>query len=386
MDYNHFYNETFKPKSEKELRTYFEKQKDLTGDEVYDYLVYMLGSGKYREYYDQLIAYDHGFVMPELPEGRDEIETKQKKMNVVVLMDASGSMKQKVSGGVKMDLAKDAIGKFLEQIPEEANVSLLAYGHLGTGKDSDKAKSCSAVEPVYQLKPYVSTSFTKALNSFSASGWTPLAGAIEKVHDMLKPYNNEDYHNEVFIVSDGIETCGGDPVQAAKKLQESNIKAKVNIIGFDVDDQGQQQLKLVAEAGGGEYATVRDKSELEITVLKKWRPTIGQLVFTQGVGLKEMEEAMKRMNDIYNPLYEISNREMHRIKNAAYFLNSEELISDEVEGEVLRLADDMYERRQSHFEEIKTKKEAEREAASKEINDKVEAWRNKWKEEIWEDT
>jgi Ca-activated chloride channel homolog len=385
MDYNNFYDETFQPKAEKELRTYFEKQKDLTADEVYDYLVYMLGSGRYREYYDQLTAYEHGFVMPELPDGPDEIETKQKKMNVVVLMDASGSMKEKVSGGVKMDLAKDAIGKFIEQIPEEANVSLLAYGHVGTGKDSDKTKSCSAVEPVYPLNPYDSTSFTKALNSFNASGWTPLAGAIEKAHDMLKPYDNEDYHNEVFIVSDGIETCDGDPVQAAKKLQDSNIKANVNIIGFDVDDQGQQQLKRVAEAGAGEYATVRDKSELEITILKKWRPTIGQLVFTQGVGLKEMTEAMKRMNDIYNPLYEISNREMHRIKNAAYFLNTEELISDEVEDEVLRIADDMYELRQSHFEEIKTQKEAERDAASKEINDKVEAWRKKWEEELGED-
>jgi Ca-activated chloride channel homolog len=120
MDYNNFYDETFKPKSEKELRTYFEKHKNLTANEVYDYLVYMLGSGRYREYYDQLTAYEHGFIMPELPDGPDEIETKQKKINVVVLMDASGSMKQKVSGEVKMDLAKDAIRRFIEQIPDEA--------------------------------------------------------------------------------------------------------------------------------------------------------------------------------------------------------------------------------------------------------------------------
>jgi Ca-activated chloride channel homolog len=120
MDYNNFYDETFKRKSEKELRTYFEKHKNLTANEVYDYLVYMLGSGRYREYYDQLTAYEHGFVMLELPDGLDEIETKQKKINVVVLMDASGSMKQKVSGEVKMDLAKDAIRRFIEQIPDEA--------------------------------------------------------------------------------------------------------------------------------------------------------------------------------------------------------------------------------------------------------------------------
>jgi hypothetical protein len=27
----------------------------------------MLGSGNHKNYYEQLVAYDHGFVMPELP-------------------------------------------------------------------------------------------------------------------------------------------------------------------------------------------------------------------------------------------------------------------------------------------------------------------------------
>ncbi|KOP78240.1 hypothetical protein ACFFHH_21220 [Cytobacillus solani] len=63
----------------------------------------------------------------------------------------------------------------------------------------------------------------------------------------------------------------------------SGPEAKVNIIGFDVDDDGQKQLKQVAEAGGGNYATVRDKSEFEDVILKKWKPSIFQLIGTQGV-------------------------------------------------------------------------------------------------------
>jgi Ca-activated chloride channel homolog len=382
MDYNNYYNDTFQPLSEKEMRTYFEKNKDLTADQVYDYLVYQLGSGMYKEYYKELVSYDHGFVMPELPEAADAEVTKQKKMNVVVLMDASGSMKQKVTGGVKMDLAKETIGKFMEQIPAEAQVSLLAYGHLGTGKNSDKAMSCAGVDAVYPLGEYKQEPFKESLNSFAASGWTPLAGGIEKVATILESYNTEEYYNMVYIVSDGIETCDGDPVAAAKKLQDENIKAKVNIIGFDVDDQGQQQLKKVADAGAGEYVTVQNQSELETHVLKKWKPTIGQLVWTQGVGLKETIKAMERMNNIFNPLYYATDRERNRIRNAAYYLNTEELISEEVEGTVLKTADEMYDLRYNHFKEIKDKKEAEMWAAHKQINDEVKAWREKWQAEL----
>ena len=385
MDYNNFYDKTFKPIAEKDIRTYLEKKQDLSADELYDYLVYMLGSGRYKEFYDQLLAYEHGFVMPELPDGADQVETKQKKMNVIVLMDASGSMKGQVSGGVKMDLAKETIASFMEQIPGEANISLMAYGHTGTGKDSDKAASCSAIESVYPLKPYQSPAFNESMNSFDASGWTPLAGAINKAHQLLQSYNTDEYHNVVYIVSDGIETCDGDPVQEAKKLQDANIKAKVNIIGFDVDDKGQNQLKQVAQAGGGDYATVRDKSELETLILKKWRPTIGQLVFTQGVGMKDTTNAMERMNQIKNPLYFASDREKNRIKNAAYYLNNEELINDETEAQILKLADTMHKLRQDHFNEITKQKEDEMWNAHEEINNKVKAWRAKWEEELGDD-
>ena len=68
--------------------------------------------------------------------------------------------------------------------------------------------------------------------------------------------------NIIYVVSDGIETCGGDPVKAAKELHQSEIQAIVNIIGFDVDNAGQRALKKVAEAGGGKYTTVNTGEDL----------------------------------------------------------------------------------------------------------------------------
>lgn len=73
----------------------------------------------------------------------------------------------------------------------------------------------------------------------------------------------DNTENIVYVVSDGVETCDGNPVEEAGKLADSDLNAKVHIIGFDVDDEGQEQLKAAAEAGNGKYFTVNSKVELE---------------------------------------------------------------------------------------------------------------------------
>jgi len=95
------------------------------------------------------------------------------------------------------------------------------------------------------------------------AGWTPLAASIRSARDDLAKQQGEGVQNIIYVVSDGVETCGGNPVQEAKNLHHSNIKAVVNIIGFDVDDAGQKALKAVADVGGGSYQTVNNQEDLK---------------------------------------------------------------------------------------------------------------------------
>ena len=46
------------------------------------------------------------------------------QVNVAILLDASGSMKEKVDGQVKMELAKESIQRFVAELPEGTQVSL----------------------------------------------------------------------------------------------------------------------------------------------------------------------------------------------------------------------------------------------------------------------
>ena len=141
-------------------------------------------------------------------------------------------------------------------------MALRVYGHKGSNQQKDKELSCKSTEVVYPLGAYDKSSFQKSLDKFRPTGWTPLAAAIEQAKNDLSGKTGENVENIIYVVSDGIETCGGDPVKAAKELHESEIQAIVNIIGFDVDNAGQRALKKVAEAGGGKYTTVSTGEDL----------------------------------------------------------------------------------------------------------------------------
>lgn len=228
-------------------------------EEEYFYRLLELVAEDYRPFQEFIDEIDTSFTAPsDVPDGELGAAPESLKVNVQILLDASGSMGALLDGTPKMDLAKEAVQSFVNQLPDSINVSLRVYGHEGTTAYEDRELSCMSTEEVYPLGPYEAEPFTEALQTFSPAGWTPLAASMIAAKDDL----TDDAKNIVYIVSDGIETCDGDPVQAAKDLNQSSIGAMVNIIGFDVDDEGQQALKEVADAGEGIYETVQSHQEL----------------------------------------------------------------------------------------------------------------------------
>ncbi|WP_416148250.1 VWA domain-containing protein [Salipaludibacillus sp. HK11] len=197
------------------------------------------------------------FGTPEVEE--DSRYEMKENLNVEILLDSSGSMSEEIDGTPKMDIAKEAITEFVEELPEEANVSLRVYGHIGESQEV----SCERVDRVYDLQPYEEEAFGETLEEFFPNGWTPIAKAVEDTHEDYQDLSGEENTNLIYLVSDGIETCGGDPVKAAEELGQSEIMPIVNIIGFDVPSDEQQQLKDMASAAEGVYAVADDQDQLK---------------------------------------------------------------------------------------------------------------------------
>ncbi|GAK13679.1 VWA domain-containing protein [Geomicrobium sp. JCM 19039] len=224
-------------------------------DEEVFYTLLDLAAEDFRDYQAFLDGAEVDYsAASDRPDGEVDVEDEDNlQLNVQVLFDASGSMAASVSDGVKIDVAKDAVQDFLSEMPESTNVSLRVYGHKGSNQREGKEESCAGTEEVYPLSGYDEESFREALDQFEPTGYTPIAASIEAAQDDLAAQDDENVENIIYIVSDGEETCGGDPVQAAENLNGSDIEAVVNIIGFDVSEEEQEQLIEIANAGQGEY-------------------------------------------------------------------------------------------------------------------------------------
>jgi Ca-activated chloride channel homolog len=224
--------------------------------------------------------------------------------NVEIILDSSGSMGATVGGKTQMELAKEAINEFVSTLPEEVNISLRVYGHKGTGDEKDKEKSCSAIEQVYGFKNYQSEEFNKALDHFQPSGWTPIADSLKESFESFKKYDQKTNTNLIYLVSDGIETCEGNPVKVAEEFADSNVSPIINVIGFNVDAEAHKQLLNVAQASNGIYTTVGNKEQLSSEfdraqeILLRWEEWKGNaMIDAEGKRLDNELDIMKYSND-----------------------------------------------------------------------------------------
>lgn len=332
--------------------------KEQSNQEIFNGLVHWFGMD-YTEVYQNLVNYE-----PDYGE-YDIAGEKQKTKNIAIHIDSSGSMNGQVSGGVKMDLAKNAVKKFAAGFPDETPITLRTYGHKGTGDDKDKQLSCSSTEVMYETNTYNEQNFSAALNKFKPSGWTPIAASIKAGYDDLKTKAAENTENILYVVSDGIETCDGDPVEEARKLANSDLKVKVNIIGFNVDDEGQRQLKAAAEAGNGVYYTVNSKVELENTLTKLMGEAMSSIEknIAKATSITDINfrsaDLYEKVRGLETKLSDVAFAEKDLMGMALSELAKQEKIKPEEREAIQQLIDDRYEEMVS-FGETLTKQAFEK--------------------------
>ncbi|WP_167569102.1 VWA domain-containing protein [Brevibacillus migulae] len=292
-----------------------------------------LSASNNEEYWNQLVylfaehhPHPSTVVWPDTKVGDPDIDgqfTLKENLNVEIVLDASGSMANKIGGTTMMEQAKLAIRQFAASLPKDANVALRVYGHKGTGSEKDKTLSCGSSELVYSFRPYNEKELSESLGKFKPAGWTPIARSLEGVKQDLAPYHNEKNTNIVYLVSDGVETCGGDPAKVAAELVESNISPIVNIIGFDVDSDGENQLKKIAESAKGTYVTVHNQDQLmkELNrneeMIEKWEKWKEEAIdYTNKSSSNYLDAFSKYISD----MMDLKNREKANIDEAIDYL------------------------------------------------------------------
>lgn len=225
----------------------------------------------------------------------------KKQINIAIILDASGSMKQVQGGKTLMEMAKESISEFTSNLPENTKVSLTVYGHKGTGSDKDKQLSCSSIEEIYPLSSYDQAQFVSAMHTVSPSGWTSMAKALKETGAKLSQGNEGT--NVIYLVSDGKETCDGNPAEEARNLAKSSVNPIINVIGLSVNGEDASQLQKIAESAEGRYIDAKSQQELDrefeqsTDTLSQWSDWYKQNNDKASDQLKEDKQRLADLND-----------------------------------------------------------------------------------------
>lgn len=168
----------------------------------------------------------------------------QTKSNILFILDGSNSMWGQVDGVAKIDTARVALTNLVNTIPNETNVGLMSYGIFS--KDS-----CDDVHIMVSTYQNDRKGIINFVNTIKPKGKTPIARSLEMAGKELRLLKEDDNH--IVLISDGIESCGGDPCAVAGQLVKQGINVRIHVVGFDVDIEADKQLACIASAGGGKY-------------------------------------------------------------------------------------------------------------------------------------
>lgn len=193
-------------------------------------------------------------------------EKPKEPVAVEIILDVSGSMAAKLQGQSKMVLARAALAKALRGLDSPAfKVGLRAYGF-----DNSVAKTAEASCPNTELLISIATSKIDAIrekvNNLTPFGYTPIAKSLLLAGEDLQQVRSGK--QMIILISDGEETCDGDPVSAIKKLRKMGIDVDTHVIGFDLDKAQAEQMQAIAAAGKGQYYDAKDADELKDALLR----------------------------------------------------------------------------------------------------------------------
>ena len=200
-------------------------------------------------------------VTPRPIPGRLEVVSSDLESNVtqgaaiIVVLDASGSMLQRIDGRRRIDIAKEAVIHLVQNdLTPDVRFSLRVFGHKE--KDSCRTDIEIPLGPLDQTSAVATVASVNAMNLAK----TPIATTLSKAGADLAGVPEPHL---VILLTDGEETCGGDPGAVIQSLVDSGLDVRVNIVGFAIDElMLRETFQAWARLGNGQYFDARSSEEL----------------------------------------------------------------------------------------------------------------------------
>ncbi|MBZ9992647.1 vWA domain-containing protein [Mesorhizobium sp. BH1-1-4] len=177
---------------------------------------------------------------------------------VIIILDASGSMWAQIDGKPKLEIARESLRTVLQSVPGDDEIGFMAYGHREKG-------SCDDIQLIVPPQAGSASAISAAADSLKFLGKTPLTAAVKQAAEALK--YTEDKAT-VVLITDGLETCGGDPCALGKELKASGVDFTADVVGFGLTADEGKQISCLAENTGGKYIQASDEKALQAALVE----------------------------------------------------------------------------------------------------------------------
>lgn len=180
--------------------------------------------------------------------------------NVLIILDLSKSMNEQLNNDeTKIDVAKKAVSDVLKSLPDNTNVGLRVYGHKSGLLGMNQCHKTDLIAPI------AANNRTKIINDIKnlyPNGVTPIEYSLKRAIDDFKDITGS---KRIVLISDGIDTCNGNPCSFARKLKNSGQDIKVDVISFGKNINNfslDSQLQCIALATKGSFSRADTQIDL----------------------------------------------------------------------------------------------------------------------------
>ncbi|MBK4718452.1 VWA domain-containing protein [Azospirillum sp. YIM DDC1] len=165
---------------------------------------------------------------------------------VVLIVDGSKSMDERHLGPqTRMDMARRSIEHMVRGLPKPVEVALVEFT---TCTDVRRDKFYSAPER---------DALVREVQRLTPTGGTPLARSLERAGNIV----SSDAEATIIVVSDGDDTCHGDPCAAARAIKARKPRVTINVIDLS-DQSGRATVQCIAKATGGKVLSPNSGADM----------------------------------------------------------------------------------------------------------------------------
>ena len=155
------------------------------------------------------------------------------KTRILFLLDGSGSMLASWESTNRISIAKELLASLVDslRVNQDLQLALRVYGH----RYSRQAQNCRDSHLEIPFSPGNHAQIIQRLTTIEPKGTTPIAYSLEQAANDFPDATG--YRNIIIMITDGIESCDGDPCQVSLALQRNGVFLRPFIIGVGLDTE-----------------------------------------------------------------------------------------------------------------------------------------------------